>query len=63
MYLERREMDPNETLALLRVAFGRWEEWGTLETDPEEAMDFLTDTFFALDNWLTSGGFRPDDWS
>ena len=56
-------MDPNETLALLRVAFGRWEEWGTLETDPEEAMDFLTDTFFALDTWLTSGGFRPDDWS
>jgi hypothetical protein len=56
-------MDPNETLASIRTTLMRWEEWGTLEVDAEEAMDFLTDTFFALDNWLTSGGFRPDDWS
>jgi hypothetical protein len=60
---ERRDMDPNETLSSLRATFARWEEWGTLEVDAEEAMDSLTDLFFALDNWLTSGGFRPDDWS
>jgi hypothetical protein len=56
-------MDPNEILASLRATFGRWEEWGTLEVDAAEALDSLTDLFFALDNWLTSGGFRPDDWS
>lgn len=56
-------MDPNEALSGIRDVFARWEEWGTLEVDAEAALDELTDLFFALDNWLTSGGFRPDDWS
>lgn len=56
-------MDPNETLSDLRAIFARWEEWGVLETHPESAMDELVDLFFGLDEWLTKGGFRPDDWS
>jgi hypothetical protein len=56
-------MDPNETLHRMRDFFIRWEEWGSIEVDPEAAMDELTDLFFALDNWLITGGFRPDSWS
>jgi hypothetical protein len=63
MYLERREMDPNDALAGMRAVFSRWEEWGSLEVDAEAALDELLDLFFALDNWLSIGGFRPDDWS
>lgn len=56
-------MDPNEALGRLREICSAWEEWGELSLDPTEALDSLTDFFLALDNWLTSGGFRPDDWS
>lgn len=56
-------MDPNVALSDLRAVLAKWEEWGTLELDPETAMDEIVDLFFALDNWLTSGGFRPDDWN
>lgn len=56
-------MDPNETLSQIRRLFANWEEWGDLEQNPSDAMDSLVDLFFALDNWLTSGGFRPDDWN
>jgi hypothetical protein len=56
-------MDPNATLNNMRDVFTRWEEWGILEVDAEQAMDELVDLFFALDNWLISGGFRPDSWS
>ena len=56
-------MDPNVTLSRLRDVLSRWEEWGTLEMNPESCMDEIADLFFAMDNWLVSGGFRPDDWS
>lgn len=56
-------MDPNITLSLLRELLSRWEEWGTLEVDAEAAMDEILDLFYGLDEWLTSGGFRPNDWS
>lgn len=56
-------MDPNVALAAIRSLLGEWEEWGTLQVNAEEALDNLTDLFFALDNWIASGGFRPDDWS
>ena len=56
-------MDPNDALAGMRAVFARWEEWGSLEVDAEAALDELVDLFFALDSWLSVGGFRPDDWS
>ena len=56
-------MDPNVALAALRQVFSQWEEWGDLELNATEAMDSLVDLFLGLDEWLTSGGFRPDDWN
>ena len=44
-------MDPNETLRMLRRAIERRE------------IDAIEDLFDALDIWLSSGGFLPDDWS
>jgi hypothetical protein len=57
------DMDPNTTLSRLRELLSNWEEWGTLELDAEASMDEVTDLFFGLDNWLSQGGFRPNDWS
>ncbi len=56
-------MDPNVALSRLREVFTQWEEWGTLELDAAEAMDELVDLFHGLDEYLTSGGFPPSDWS
>ena len=56
-------MDPNTTLSRLRELLSNWEEWGTLELDAEASMDEVTDLFLGLDTWLSTGGFRPSDWS
>lgn len=56
-------MDPNTTLSRLRELLSQWEEWGTLELDAESSMDEATELFLALDDWLSQGGFRPNDWS
>jgi hypothetical protein len=56
-------MDPNTTLEDLRLLASRWDEWGHIGLDPMSSMDQFAELFFALDDWLTSGGFRPDDWS
>lgn len=56
-------MDPNIALSRLREILTQWEEWGTLEVDAEAAMDEIVDLFHGLDEWLSTGGFRPSDWS
>lgn len=56
-------MDPNIALSRLRELLARWEEWGTLEVDAQSAMDEILDLFYGLDEWLSTGGFRPSDWS
>lgn len=56
-------MDPNETLKRLRNILNTWDEWGILEADAEDALNNVTELFYALDDWLSQGGFRPDDWS
>lgn len=56
-------MDPNATLSRLRIIFNNWEEWGNLELDAAASMEEVSELFLDIDNWLTSGGFRPDDWS
>lgn len=56
-------MDPNATLQRIRSLSNTWEEWGSLELDPLATLDELTELMLGLDEWLTSGGFRPNDWS
>jgi hypothetical protein len=56
-------MDPNIVLNRLRDILTQWEEWGTLEVDAESAMYEIVDLFHDLDDWLSQGGFRPNDWS
>jgi len=48
-------MDPNATLAMLRRLAGDIEAAGEHEPWAEH--------FAALDDWLTSGGVPPDDWT
>lgn len=43
-------MDPNAALAELRDALGMGD------------LDRAREAFAALDGWLSSGGFLPDDW-
>ena len=56
-------MDPNATLSLLRESLSRWEQWDSLELNADATLDEVVDLFFAIDEWLSAGGFRPDDWS
>ena len=55
-------MDPNKTLEDIMATAYKWEEWGTLEMDPLETLDSLTENVIALHEWLSSGGHRPDSW-
>lgn len=55
-------MDPNETLSEMLKIADSWQEWGALEFDPETTLDALSDLVLALDNWLSQGGFLPDNW-
>lgn len=50
-------MDPNAALAEIRRLYGL-AEW-TANPDLQE----LGEKVEALDDWLTSGGFLPDEWS
>lgn len=53
-------MDPNEALKELRMLMAH------IRTDPEEeplAEDEAADLFDALDDWLSRGGFLPNDWN
>lgn len=56
-------MDPDEALAKLREAlqlyYRRYRDKGT---GLEEA-DQMADGIEALDDWLSRGGFLPEDWS
>jgi hypothetical protein len=59
-------MDPNETLKMIRKLSNEWEDMGTDFMSPEEVDSFigeLLENVIALDQWLTNGGFRPEDWS
>lgn len=55
-------MDPNKMLRLARTQANRVVElWHRDPLAFEEAMA-LAEAFKALDQWLTRGGFVPDDW-
>ena len=50
-------MDPNETLRLIRANVDNGER-----TDVDSYVE-LVELVHALDDWLSRGGFLPDDWS
>jgi len=56
-------MEPSKALEELRDLAFRWDEWGHLAQDPMYAMDHFVYLFTQLDNSITSGDFRLDDWS
>lgn len=49
-------MDPNATLAILRVLVS-----SALDSDSDDARE-LAEHADALDAWLSRGGFLPSDW-
>lgn len=52
-------MDPNETLRLLR----EWTRNALNDEYPSLVALEGAEHFEALDEWLSKGGFFPDDWS
>lgn len=58
-------MDPNETLKVIRKLMNEWEDGisPSSREDIESFLDEVCEHVIALDEWLTNGGFRPDDWS
>ena len=59
-------MDPNETLKIIRQHTNAWEEGETTYMSYDDLDGFLgelVEHVIAFDEWLTNGGFRPDDWS
>ena len=58
-------MDPNETLKMIRKLINEWEDGLSLlsHAEFEAFLDEVCESVVALDEWLTHGGFRPDDWS
>lgn len=66
-------MDPNEALVKIREALAivqpeiDHEHWDdnmrySLGDDLKEAIESLAKHVAALDEWLTSGGFKPEPW-
>lgn len=59
-------MDPDKALEILRRHVKDWESDNANDWDAEKLLaeyaDIL-DHFSALDKWLTSGNFLPQDWS
>ena len=55
-------MDPNATLKDLRAALHDYDE-AIRKSVADEAVDRALDAIRALDEWLSKGGFLPEDWS
>lgn len=56
-------MDPDKVLDNIRSVIQRYVN-GDLETYEEQATAFgyALDDFISLDDWLSSGGFKPKAW-
>lgn len=65
-------MDPETTLEIIRSALKNLNEEArdydeplatqNLVIVPEYTLDMLTDAWESLDEWLSKGGFLPNDW-
>lgn len=49
-------MDPNEALRQIRAAIDDWNEYEICDV---ESLITLVE---GLDNWISGGGFLPNDW-
>ncbi len=58
-------MDPDVALEKLRKALASYRKWSAQACDKQalNEADKVADHFEALDQWLSSGGFLPDEWS
>lgn len=61
-------MDPNATLSQLRRVVARIHDNDATPRDPETAAmlqdaDLLATLFDSLDEWISRGGFLPQEWS
>ena len=59
-------MDPNQVLKRFRQAYSDWEDTRGKGEDPDTAVaaaDEMRDAMYAMDEWLSAGGFLPDDWA
>lgn len=56
-------MDPNEALKRARIASAKWRKANFNSTEELAAGMELADSFEALDDWFSRGGFPPKDWS
>jgi hypothetical protein len=54
-------MDPNATLQALRAALSDYDQ-AIRKSVADEAADRALEAFRALDEWITRGGFLPEDW-
>lgn len=52
-------MDPNETLRVIRESIPNYDATADENSPNRDLIDAVTD----LDDWITSGGFLPGDWS
>lgn len=57
-------MDPNEALALLRrlAAMSPDPEQRSLSSEFKDEWETFATTFTGLDNWISRGGYLPQDW-
>jgi hypothetical protein len=55
-------MDPNQTLHDLRSALAEYRV-ATSVSAADDAAERLAEHIQALDDWLSTGGFLPTDWS
>lgn len=54
-------MDPNETLKYLRDQFKHFHDYRGYFVEEFDGPGFVA-AFQSLDDWITRGGFYPDDW-
>lgn len=55
-------MDPNATYDALKRAFVTAKATPFMEPGIDDVITDLSEKFYALDNWLQTGGFLPDAW-
>lgn len=58
-------MDPNVTLKQLRELVGKYQDSTSLQKnwDAGATLSEIVKLFDALDEWLTRGGFPPNNWN
>lgn len=58
-------MDPNECLKSIRMACAEYNYGSSVISIPRQLqlLESLSENILNLDQWLTSGGFLPNEWN